>query len=56
MLIEFAQVVFKGMAAAESVVRTNSKEWQEQEALRRKKMTEQERHDEDIAKLLRRMR
>jgi hypothetical protein len=55
MFIEFAQTVITGMAAAEKVVRTSSKEWQEQEALRRSEMTDQEVHDEDIAKLLRRM-
>jgi hypothetical protein len=56
MFIEFAQVVLKGIAATESVVRTNSKEWKDQEALRRSKLSDQEMHDEDIAKLLRRMR
>lgn len=55
MFIELAQTVIKGIAATEHVVRTSSKEWKEQEALRWSKMSEQEKHDEDIAKLLRRM-
>lgn len=54
-MIQFMQTVSITMAATSDVVKRSSKEYKEQEALRRSRMSDQERYVEDITKFNKRI-
>jgi hypothetical protein len=54
-MIQFMQAITVNMAAAEHTIRRSSKEYKEQDTLRRSKMTVEERRHEDLCKFNKRM-